>query len=360
MSLWCSVAIALLLQFMPVVQTAFLEEPFVKWTYQIPGSGSIGSRGFRKGNAIVISRDESRLFATADDGSLHIINPDNGPEGEALVYQPESVAGAYTECRSGVALSESTGTIFAVYAVVDTPNSFGVPYDGLEAADASKVVTSRVLAVNSSGSLRWSVSLNGYVSGTPVVGANGVTVYVSHNVPTENGDYRGKLTVISDNDGDPLIGDGSPSSDQGTYGPLAIQTDALGRDQVLWAESRGDGYESGSGRVYSLSQAEPGSGEFSFTTFSSWDVPSVTRPTISRDLSGVWFGGFRSTLAGWTGSVGTDTELDPVWQDSLPPSERNASQRKFGSVYRFGMCFWPTLTVNQHFVSTAGFACSFE
>lgn len=111
-------AFIVLLLSVTVSASSFLPEPYVKWTYSLPVSGEVGSRGLRKNNAVAVSKYGALLFATADDGSLHIIVPELGT-GE--VYEPKELPGTFTECRSGVAIFETEDELFAVYAVVDIP-----------------------------------------------------------------------------------------------------------------------------------------------------------------------------------------------------------------------------------------------
>lgn len=66
--------------------------------------------------------DQSTVFATADDGSLHIIKPADSSSSSVVVKAPV-VEGSYAEGRSSVTLSETVDGVlqFAVYAVVLTP-----------------------------------------------------------------------------------------------------------------------------------------------------------------------------------------------------------------------------------------------
>lgn len=117
---------------------AFLSDPVVEWTYQLPGSGNLSDRGVRRNNAVVPSYDGSTVFVTADDGSLHIIKPDD--LSTSIVVDAPTKQDANTECRSGVVVSETEGSVnFVVYAVIltrsaSTQDSSNQTYYSTEAA----------------------------------------------------------------------------------------------------------------------------------------------------------------------------------------------------------------------------------
>lgn len=111
---------SLLLFAAALVEANYLNAPVVQWTYQIPGAGTLSGRGLRRHNSVTPSLGGSSVFATADDGSLHIIKPENLDT--SVVVDPPAEEGAYTECRSGVSVSETNGNVnFVVYAVILTP-----------------------------------------------------------------------------------------------------------------------------------------------------------------------------------------------------------------------------------------------
>ena len=98
----------------------YLSGPTVDWTYQLPNSGTLSGRGVRRHNGVTSSYSGSSVFVTADDGSLHIIKP--GDFSTSIVVDAPSEADTFTECRSGVAVSETNGTVnFVVYAVSLSP-----------------------------------------------------------------------------------------------------------------------------------------------------------------------------------------------------------------------------------------------
>ena len=118
--------VACLLLLASAAQANFLSDPLVQWSYTLPVAGHGLTRSLRKGNAVVASRDERLLFITAEDASLHILGTGDGmPVADA--YQP-TLDGVNTTCNSGVALAEDVyGVDYAVYAVIDNPDSSAQP-----------------------------------------------------------------------------------------------------------------------------------------------------------------------------------------------------------------------------------------
>lgn len=325
------------------IRAEFLAAPIRSWTKSLPGSGNIGGRGLRKNNAVQLSDDGSFLFITADDGSLHGLRASDGEELFGP-FQPEAVSGAYTECRSGVSIVSNKE--YVVYAVTDTPITASVPFDSrTQMGDVGSLteVKSRVFAVNFDGSLRWSVSLEGYVSGTPVIGADGDKVYIAHNIPsTGPSPYRGKITVISDNGGDWLLATELTPSEGAPFGPLAIQSKDFGgadQDFVFWSESWGDGYVQ-DGTLWALVPSESyadlfgiGDDAYQVRTVSRWQTPSITPPIVNADVTKVWVAGNAGILAGWVDTFTVEdivleggSPLATSWQNQLRRSERNETQ----------------------------------
>ena len=83
------------------------------------GSRNIVDGGFRKGNALVLSKNQSDLWMTDAAGSLHVLHllAGNGH----VVFKPTTLPNRTVESRSSVALYEGSPSPFAVYAVIDTP-----------------------------------------------------------------------------------------------------------------------------------------------------------------------------------------------------------------------------------------------
>ena len=120
-----------------------LVEPAVLWNGFIPGGGTISGPGFRDGNGVVLSQDGSSLWATDDEGSLHIwyTSSDEGKEGGGgrdsvdadVTFRPSEEWHKAIECRSAPSLFEPSdddgggggggggGVEYAVYAVIDMP-----------------------------------------------------------------------------------------------------------------------------------------------------------------------------------------------------------------------------------------------
>mmetsp|Transcript_14264 Transcript_14264/g.34401 ORF Transcript_14264/g.34401 Transcript_14264/m.34401 type:complete len:1244 (+) Transcript_14264:483-4214(+) len=220
-----------------VVQANLLTQPTLNWSVQLnaaaPGvstSGTLAGRGLRQGNSIIVHPSGTKLYATADDGTLHVVDmaSSNLQPTSSVLFDASSSSSAtaapssnvFVECRSGVTLvqpQQPNGAVdeYLLYAVLDTPvqklNDFIVSQndDTLVPAfdtgsSSSTVGQSRVIAVNLDGSLKWSVTIPGRVEGDPVVGngngnGNGSDrgsgtqfVYVSHN----DDDDVGSLSVI--------------------------------------------------------------------------------------------------------------------------------------------------------------------
>ena len=203
---------------------------------------------------------------------------------------------------------------------------------------------SRVIAVHVDGSVRWSIEVPGYVEGTPVLGIDGTTVYVSHNVQVSGG-YQGTLSVIKDNGGSALIAAELTIENRSVpFGPLTIQYDAstgMYKDYVFWGETSKDGgVENPS--LYVLLQSNvhtqnngTGSESYLLKTFSTLERALVMKPTVSADLYGLWVGGGSSLVAGWTGDQGPASNMDASvsvsagWEASLETPEWDPTQRKF-------------------------------
>ena len=202
-----------------------------------------------------------------------------------------------------------------------------------------------MIAVHVDGSIRWSVEVSGYVEGTPVLGIDGTTVYVSHNIPASGG-YQGTLSVIKDNGGSASIAaELTIESRLVPFGPLTIQYDAsagLYKDVLFWGETSRDG-GTDNPSLYVLLQSEvhaqnngTGSESYFLKTFSTLERALVMKPTVSADLYGLWVGGGSSLVAGWTGDQGPASNMDfnqsvssAAWQASLDEPEWDPTQRKF-------------------------------
>jgi hypothetical protein len=187
---------------------------------------------------------------------------------------------------------------------------------------------SRIVAVNPDGTLKWLVSLSGYVVGTPVIGVDGTNIYVSHNIRNSSGDYEGFITVILGSKGVVLYSELQEADRIGPYGPLANTVGTDGSDLVMWADSSSDGYASSGGTIFMLVQSQNSSG-LEVKSFSNSTFTSVTKPAFLN--TSMWMGGHESRLAAWIIDGGSQEEL-PTWRKNVQPTERNVSQRKFHTV----------------------------
>jgi hypothetical protein len=231
----------------------FFDKPSVRWTYRLPGSGTLSGRGLRKDNEVAVSKNGRMVVVTADDGSLHFIFPEKLRD--SFVYEPETVDGTYTESRSGLTLVEDeNGQLdYVVYAVIDVPVKAGVLYDGVSVDNSRTSTLSRLLAVNLDGSLKWSIPFNGVIVGKAIVGVE--KLYVVHNVPNFVGDSptRGKISVVLLRGQQPVVTAAvSPVNRQGPFGPpvgTTVDIDGNERDVIVLAESWSNGYTA-NGHVY--------------------------------------------------------------------------------------------------------------
>lgn len=326
----------------------FLETPSVRWTYQLPGSGTLSGRGLRRHNEVLVSKDGSTIFATADDGSLHFIYPDNLRG--SFVFEPEIVRGTYTECRSGVSFVEENGELkYVVYAVTDIPVEAGVQYDNVQVDNSRTSALSRLLGVNLDGSLRWSIPLNGVIVGKAIVGDGGEELYVVHNVPNNIGlsPTRGKVSVVLLGGSTPVVTAAvSPLNRYGPFGPATGSTVTIGgkkRDILVVAEAWDHGYTE-DGQAYffmpsSLHDQFSGQGNdaYELRVISDWKYSSVSRAALKKDGTAVYLGGTSAHLDGWTSLSGVlqgqEQSVNPTWDISLDHSKANASQRKFSGSY---------------------------
>lgn len=341
-----SIILLLLLPLLQVCHCEFLERPSAQWTYRVPGGGTLAGRGFRAGNEIAVSPDGTTLFATADDGSLHFVAI--ADLRDSLVFQPEAIAGTFTECRSGVTMiyDDDNALAYLVYAVMDVPVQAGILYEGVS-YDASRTsILSRLLAVNLDGTIRWSLPLSGAVAGKPVQAAQKDKLYVVHNVPNFIGSSptRGKVSVIllqQDNSQPTVTASIAPLDRQGPFGPPTGATLVDGTQVVVLAEAWDSGYAADNGHVFLLKPSSlykdfggQGDEAYELARMSAWSVASVTRPAVVADEAlQVFCGGAAARLSGWSSVsnvvAGSQENVTPTWDVTLSPSLGNASQRKW-------------------------------
>jgi hypothetical protein len=340
---------------------SLLAQPTVQWTHRLTGSGDLSARGLRKDNAVVVSKGGNFLFVTADDGSLHILDPQKIKDDTiSIVFEPTPVEGRSTGCRSGVTPVEDEGgrTQYLVYAVIDTPvvSGLNIGNDGTVNANSNSNVkaSSRLLAVDLDGKLLWSVPLDGIIAGTPLVGQNGTSIYVSHNVAGETDDAldsrQGYLSVLRAKE--PLTSpEITASYSRGApFGPLSLvrvllgggggrETGGQSADMVAVAESWDFGYRQ-DGSVYLLLPSTSyeelqgrGDEAYDLRLASSWPYSSVSRPTLGPSGQSMWMNGYASTVSGWTNNQnladvisGLTEDTSPQWTGTFQTTERNVSQ----------------------------------
>jgi hypothetical protein len=325
----------------------------------LEGAGTSG-RSLRQGNAVVAWRGGDKIFVTAGDASLHILDVAGDAPTTSSVFEPSTISRTFTECRSSVAVVDvetesttvSSSEPYLVYAVVDTPMaSSPVEWDGaqLVGSNNSDKISSRVMAVNMDGTLRWSVPIDGTIVGTPVVGSNGRLLYVSHTDNTNKG-FLSVLLTNEDGTSAELTASLSPADRDAPFGPPAIQRtleegnnndpSSVG-DRIVVAENWDDGYTE-QGSIYLLSPSPDfedagGRGSESYQLLlvsrASWNFSAVMAPLFVG--SSLWIGGTSSNLAGWTANRdisnvlgGNQEDVDPRWSTQLEPNARNESQRK--------------------------------
>jgi hypothetical protein len=347
-----------------VCHAEYLENPLLKWSVQLEGSG----RGLQKGNAVVAYKDGTKIFVTADDGSLHIIQTTDQVKTLA-VFVPDEIQDRFTECRSGATVVDkniqdghfvavtvtveeevstnidivdngSTTTAVPAPAVPRNVTLFGpgvvkedyivyVVCDSTISSDSiginaavDNIVSSRVIAVNMDGTHKWSVQVEGKIEGNPVVGKTGI--FISHN---SNDGNIGYLSIIRT---DPNNGTGNivdtvsptatrPGSVNGPFGPPALQQrpgwsydeEDYADDIVIVAENWDEGFSENQGGLYMLtlsttddeSSSPPTSG-YQLQKISSYSYSAIAPPLVYGDS--IFLGSAGGTLAGFTGDRRSD------------------------------------------------------
>lgn len=140
------------------------------------------------GNAIVLSDDETTLYVTSRDGSIHAINPIGGSLLKSIF--PDAVDNGWdVRGRSGVAMNDQ----LVVYAVIDEPppSDFTsrvqrcvVMCDFMCRPPLTNKPFSRVVAVShgATPSLKWiSNPMIGEILGTPVISSDGQQIFFTRN-----------------------------------------------------------------------------------------------------------------------------------------------------------------------------------
>jgi hypothetical protein len=314
---------------------------------------------------VVASQDGSRVFSTASDGSLHIIY--TSALDFSTVFEPDVLPDTVTSCQSGVTLmeietdtSDDAKVEYALYAVTDETTA--------------QETTSRLLAVNIDGTLRWSAVLEGTVVGKPIVGADQNTFYVVHNIPGASAQAavvgRISVIVVDPQDG-PLVAATLPeTAANAPFGPATGKTiqqrqgpGANGSeiDIIVFGENNNDGL-SEEGALYMLipsseNEALGGRGNEAYDLRLVFDFArsTVARPAVSADGTAVYMAAQESTLTGWNGRRelsgvidGTEEGIFPQWLARPGPPFRNGVLRKYKNVCVFRVYHTPVDLFVRH------------
>eukprot|EP00592_Proboscia_alata_P002110 CAMPEP_0194376272 /NCGR_PEP_ID=MMETSP0174-20130528/24701_1 /TAXON_ID=216777 /ORGANISM="Proboscia alata, Strain PI-D3" /LENGTH=745 /DNA_ID=CAMNT_0039156857 /DNA_START=463 /DNA_END=2697 /DNA_ORIENTATION=+ len=349
-------------------EVEYLENAKVVWTTSL-SSGKIFDTGLYKGNGILYSSegDKNILYATTDNGQLHVLNAQDG----SVVHQfmPPTIDGFsstsrafdlrgsghrewFTQCSSQPALyyNNTDGDLgYIVYAVVDTPplktpshsntdniEKWFANYTMLYEAPSEQ---SRIIAVNvNDGTLRWIETIVGVASGTPVIGEGGKFIYVTHNVDNKHG----HITVLSDNNEEEVLNNNNNNSrivytrtsETGIFASLSKPALEYGYESLFWGETgtvdtsqnnqRGAeklGYAKQNGRIHVIRDLRTISGNkfssgviksnIAMTTISS---PTVANRYVMEKLSSseqqtssgdldLWMSGTKAAIVGWVGGL---------------------------------------------------------
>ena len=349
------------------VQANFLGAPVPKWSIQLKDSGKSSGRGLRKGNAIVSHRDGTKIVATTNDGSLHIIQTTNQIK-TIGVYDPAAETTEEYECASAATIvyasdqdglysssfdndSEDKSSLrkddFIVYAVTDK--------------NGGKIneTRSQVIAVDMDGVLKSTFSCSGKIEGSPVVGKSGI--YATCN---QNGWAFVAILKISPEDGNFVLASsagafaelGPPTLRQ----PLSWEDEEDLEDVVVMAENWESGFSQTNGGLYMLPSALTSAApvdekdqslreeelsalksetrlfDYKLSKISSWSYSASAAPLVYGDS--IFVGAAAGTLGGFTGNrrndlsgitTGREDEIFPRWDFQMSPNPLNASQRKY-------------------------------
>ena len=360
-------------------QVNFMSEPSPRWSIQLRNSGASTGRGMRKGNAITAHKNAGKIVATANDGSLHIIQTSTTNVTILAVFEPEAKSGATTECVSGATIvhkDEQEGLFVPVETEIDEKDNKDKEKDQEEEPvvvpttedfivyavvdKKGATATSRVIAVDMEGTEKWTFYYAGKIEGSPVVGKSGI--YVSTNY-----DGMGILSVLrmSPEDGSVIL-----AATAGTYAKLGAPTlkqpaaqvqqngpqnnnEEESGDVVIVAENWDSGFSETVGGLYMLSgdalfgekddkakdqttlETEPsGRFEYILPKISSLPYSASALPVVYGDS--IYMGAAGANVAGFTGDLKNDLsgieegedEIVPRWEVQLAQNPLNASQRK--------------------------------
>mmetsp|Transcript_19352 Transcript_19352/g.48187 ORF Transcript_19352/g.48187 Transcript_19352/m.48187 type:complete len:1201 (-) Transcript_19352:2687-6289(-) len=359
-------------------QVNFMTEPSPRWSIQLRNSGPSTGRGMRKGNAITAHKNAGKIVATANDGSLHIIQTSATNVTILAVFEPEAKSGATTECVSGATIvhkDEQEGLFVPVETevvdekdnkdkqkdqeevpvVVPTTEDF-IVYAVVDKKGAT--ATSRVIAVDMEGTEKWTFSYAGKIEGSPVVGKSGIYV-------TTNYEGMGVLSVLrmSPEDGSVVLAAtagayaelGAPTLKQTATeaqqnGPQNDNVEESG-DVVIVAENWDSGFSETVGGLYMLSgdllfgeiddkakdqttleTETSGRFEYILPKISTLAYSASALPVVYGDS--IYMGAAGANVAGFTGDVKNDLsgieegedEIVPRWEVQLAQNPLDASQ----------------------------------
>ena len=326
-----------------------LPEPTLKWETRLPNAGTedSGKPGPRRYNAVQLSPDESHLYVTLDDGTLHILDAQINNGTVVSSYTPPTVADnanspeRFIACVSGVSFADTDDPkdTYAVYAIIDV---------SVEATALNFVPTnSRVIAINHpAGTVRWvSPVIEGAVAGTPQVGSDGKYIYLTRNLEIDQGfNQDGHFTLLDTADGTVVYT--SPSSiyqngnATGPYAPLELVRNPTSgnfgegegnnnrNDVAVWAQSNGGGTTlNGLSLAFQFpSNADiiTGGGEWAPYVLKSNGWSTATRPTLSPDGQNLYFTASRASMRGWNTRFGRRASWKAEQLDPNPRSSRAA------------------------------------
>lgn len=279
-----------------------------------------GSPGPRRQNAVQISPDDTQVYITLNDGTLHILDALNGASTASYTPEKSSQTGAtgQTLCASGVSFytDRNDNVEYAIYAVIDTSAAGFVP------------TSSRVIAINHpTGDVRWvSGPIQGAISGTPQVGSDGQYIYLTRNLDPEDDTQRedGHFSLLTTTNGQVIFTEPSSTyqggNETGPYAPLALVHNPTSgnfgegegnnnrNDVAVWAQSNGGGKVL-NGMSFAFqrpSNSDIVSGTTAFKPYllkiNGWST--AAKPTLSYDGQNLYFTASKASLRGWNTRFG--------------------------------------------------------
>ena len=335
-----------------------LSQPVIRWKTQL-GDGTIASAGLKRKNAVVLSNDGSKLYATLDDGSLAILSTTTGALITTHVPSPIEPRWTVSNIGSGASVSSQSGDI--VYAVQDSPppfrwnGTFWYQYEGWFASGIynnweltkvnpafypPNVELSRVIGLDSQGRQRWIHPLHGFIVGTPIYGnhiqADGSKlVYVLHNV-----NNTGQITILMENSNGTSVQVLYNEVSKGglPFSPMTMITSRLGDDVLFWSSTMNQelGYDP-RGRLYRVIvrpslQILSSNGRHEF-------VGTATRPLLNGNGTSIWMAGtyarlyklsWQADTTMWKGIASSEVD----WKFQMDPSLRNETMPVMASPIR--------------------------